>query len=100
MNVREFTNRTVKNKYMQDDKKRIILNAVAKATKKLRGTKSQYLLGAEYDISTSLLSTLERGLKDPQLTTLFNLAYAFNISVSEFMQKIESELPKNFTLDD
>ena len=85
---------------MQDDKKRIILNAVAKATKKLRGTKSQYLLGAEYDISTSLLSTLERGLKDPQLTTLFNLAYAFNISVSEFMQKIESELPKNFTLDD
>ncbi len=85
---------------MQDDKKKIILNALAKATRKLRGEKSQYLLGAEYNISTSLLSTLERGLKDPQLTTLFNLAYAFNIPISEFIKKIECELPKNFTLDD
>ena len=85
---------------MQEDKKKIILDAVAKATTKLRGTKSQYLLGAEYDISTSLLSTLERGLKDPQLTTLFNLANAFNMSISEFVQTIENELPQNFTVDD
>jgi len=85
---------------MQDDKRKIILAAVAKAVRKLRGDKSQYLLGAEYDISTSLLSTLERGLKDPQLTTLFNLANAFNMTTSEFVQKIENELPQNFTVDD
>ena len=85
---------------MQVDKKKIILQTSAKVVKKLRGGKSQYLLGAEYDISTSLLSNLERGLKDPQLTTLFNLANAFNISLTEFIQLIEKELPENFTVDD
>ena len=85
---------------MQVDKKKIILQTIAKVVKKLRGGKSQYLLGAEYDISTSLLSNLERGLKDPQLTTLFNLANAFNISLTEFIQLIEKELPENFTVDD
>ncbi len=85
---------------MQEDKKRAILNAVAKVATKLRGKKSKYLLGAEYDISTSLLSKLERGLKDPQLTTLFNLANAFDMSITDFIAEIEKELPKNFTVDD
>ena len=85
---------------MQEDKKKIIQIAVAKATKRLRANKSQYLLGAEYDISTSLLSNLERGLKDPQLSTIFNLANAFDMTASKFISEIEKELPTDFSVDD
>ncbi|MDO5438400.1 MAG: helix-turn-helix transcriptional regulator, partial [bacterium] len=79
-------------------KKRIIYSSVGKAVKRLRGNKSQFMLGAEYDIPSSVLSDLERGVKDPQLTTLFKLANAFNLSVSDFLKEVEKELPENFSI--
>lgn len=81
---------------MQDVKKKIIYNAIAKTVKKLRGKKSQFMLGAEYDIPSSVLSDLERGVKDPQLTTLFKLSAAFGLSISQFMGELEKELPEKF----
>lgn len=48
----------------------------------------------EYEISTSLLNSLERGIKDPQLTTVFKIAEALNIKASEFVKMIEEELPE------
>jgi len=83
---------------MQDSKKKIIFNAIAKTVKRLRGKKSQFMLGAEYDIPSSVLSDLERAVKDPQLTTLFKLAGAFNLSIAEFMVELEKELPENFSV--
>lgn len=85
---------------MQQEKKNIILRAIASTVKRLRGAKSQYLLGGEYDIAPSILSDLERETKDPQLTTLFKLAGAFNLSISQFMQELEKDLPENFTVFD
>ena len=85
---------------MQDNKKKIILMAIGKAIKRLRGDKSQYMLGAEYDIPSSVLSDLERGVKDPQLTTIFKIANAFNIKVSDFIKEVEIELPKDFSIDE
>lgn len=64
----------------------------------LRGEKSLYMLSAEYEISTSLLSSLERGLKDPQLTTVFKLSEALGIKASDFVKIIEQELPNGFSL--
>ena len=83
---------------MQDVKKKIIFNAIAKTVKRLRGSKSQFMLGAEYDIPSSVLSDLERAAKDPQLTTLFKLSEAFGLSISEFMTELEKELPENFSV--
>lgn len=83
---------------MQDVKKKIIFNAIAKTAKRLRGSKSQFMLGAEYDIPSSVLSDLERAVKDPQLTTLFKLSEAFGLSISEFMAELEKELPENFSV--
>lgn len=80
------------------DKKKIILKALAKVVKDLRGKKSQFMLASENDISTSILSTIEREMKDPQLTTMFKLAEAFNLNITEFMQLISAELPDNFYL--
>ena len=85
---------------MQDVKKKIIYSAIAKTVKRLRGEKSQFMLGAEYDIPSSVLSDLERAVKDPQLTTLFKLAGAFGLSISDFMKELEKELPKNFTVNE
>ncbi len=81
---------------MQDVKKQIIYSAIARTVKRLRGSKSQFMLGAEYDIPSSVLSDLERGVKDPQLTTLFKLAGAFGLSISQFMKELEKGIAAKF----
>lgn len=78
--------------------KQILLNALAKVMRKLRGKKSQFILGSEYEISTSIISNAERGLKDPQLTTLYKLSEAYNIPFDEFIKLIMAELPEGFSL--
>ena len=85
---------------MQDKKKKIIMQSLSKTVKRLRGDKSQFMLGAEFDIPSSGISDIERGIKDPQLTTIFKLANAFSMTSSEFLLEIEKMLPKNFTVDD
>ena len=82
----------------QNENKKSITKAAGKVLKELKGCKSNYLLGAEYDISTSLLNHIERGIKDPQLTTVFKLAEALGVRPWEFVKKVEENLPENFTL--
>lgn len=81
-----------------DKKKKLILGALASVIRELRGGKSQFMLAGENDISISIISTAERGLKDPQLTTIFKLAEAFNMTVVEFMTLIYKKMPKDFYL--
>ena len=83
---------------MQEEKKKLICKVAGQALKMLRGEKSLYMLSAEYEISTSLLSSLERGLKHPQLTTVFKLSEALGIKASDFVKIIEQELPNGFSL--
>ena len=78
--------------------KDLIKQATGEVLKELKGNKSNYVFSAEYEISTSLLSNLERGLKDPQLTTVFKLSEALGIKPFEFVKMVEKKLPKNFTL--
>lgn len=85
---------------MQEKKKKIILYAISKTVKRLRGNKSQFMLGAEFDIPSSVISELERETKDPQLTTLMKLSTAFGLTISEFMSEFEKELPENFMVSD
>lgn len=82
----------------QENNKKLITNAIGEVLKELKGNKSNYLLGAEYDISTSLLSHLERGIKDPQLTTIFKISQALGVSAGEFVIRVEKKLPQNFTM--
>ena len=80
------------------DNKQTILNALALTLKELRRGKSQFIFSSENDISISIISMIERGLKDPQLTTIFKLAEACNISPSKFIAKISEKLPPDFYL--
>ena len=83
-----------------NDKKQKILNSLAKIIRELRGRQSQFMLASENDISTSIISTVERALKDPQVTTLFKLAEALNIKPHKLIKMLEDDLPSNFTLID
>ena len=86
---------------MQLDKnKKQILKLLGKHARELRGERSQFILAGENDISVSIISTIERAMKDPQLTTVFKLAEALNIKPSEFIKLIENDLPKNFSMID
>ena len=54
----------------------------------------------EYDIGNGLLSRLEKGKTDTQITTLWKLANAFEIKFSDLAKEIENELPLNFNFYD
>lgn len=83
-----------------DEKKKLIMRILGESVIRLRGEKSQFILASENDISSSIISTIERGLKDPQLTTFFKIAEALNIKPSELLLEIENQLPKDFSLID
>lgn len=81
---------------MQEEKRQIVINSLAKTIKRLRGDKSQYNLGLEYGIPSSVINNIEHGEKDPQYTTIFRIANALNLTFSEFAKELEKELPENF----
>ena len=78
--------------------KKILLKAVGKViySKRKELNKGINKFSFEYDIGNGLLSRLERGDTDTQITTLWKLANAFNINFSELAMLIEKELPENF----
>lgn len=82
------------------DKKQLILNSLAKIVHEHRGNKSQFMLASENDISVSIISTIERGLKDPQFTTLFKIAEALDLRPYQLVRFVEDDLPEDFTLID
>ncbi|MBL8500801.1 MAG: helix-turn-helix transcriptional regulator [Nitrosomonas sp.] len=55
---------------------------------------SQEQLGLECNLDRTFISLLERGLRQPTLTTLFVLAHKLNVSPVEIVQKIEDEFSK------
>uniref|UniRef100_UPI00402A3288 helix-turn-helix domain-containing protein n=1 Tax=Candidatus Stercorousia sp. TaxID=3048886 RepID=UPI00402A3288 len=83
-----------------EKRKKLIMKILGENIQRLRGDKSQFILSSENDISCSIISTVERGLKDPQFTTLFKIAEALNIKTSELVKLVENELPKNFSMID
>jgi transcriptional regulator with XRE-family HTH domain len=49
---------------------------------------SQMQLGQRCDMDLSAISRLERGQRDPQLTTIVRIARAFGVSPSELLRDI------------
>lgn len=80
--------------------KELICKAAGDVLKQLRGQQSQFMFSSENDISVSIINTIERGIKDPQLTTIFKIAEALEIKPSEFVKLIEEKLPKDFQIID
>lgn len=73
--------------------------ALAKIVKDLRlkQNKSISLSSAEIGITKSIWADLEKGIKDPQLSTIYRIAEGLDISISELFLLIEKELGENFS---
>lgn len=83
-------------------KKKMLLKAVGKIVNAKRKELNVGInkFSFEYDIGNGLLTRLERGDTDTQITTLWKLANAFDLKFSELALLIESELPDDFNFYD
>ena len=81
---------------MQDQKKKlqIILADIIKEYR-LKQHKSISLIANEINLSKSIWSDLEKGIKDPQISTLWRIAEALNVSLSQIIKKIEIKAKDN-----
>ena len=85
-----------------NDKKAILLKAIGKVVLSERNKQNKGInkFSFEYDIGNGLLSRLEHGKTDTQISTLWKIANALDINFSDFAKKIEENLPKNFNFYD
>jgi transcriptional regulator with XRE-family HTH domain len=67
---------------------------------RLKTNKSISYLTAEIGMTKSLLADTEKGIKDPQLSTLWRLSQALEIPLSDIIKELESKLGKDFSLID
>lgn len=81
---------------LKDEKLKIFKQALSRVLKKIAKGKSATTIAASYDISPSIISDIFKGEKDPQMSTFYRLAEAFNIDPSEFTGMVFKELPENF----
>ena len=84
----------------KEENKKIALKSLAKITRQCRGSKSQFIFGAEYGITNSIISTIETEKRDPQYTTFLKLAGACNLKAWQLMKLIEEDFPENFSMAD
>ncbi len=88
---------------MQDlfqENKILMQNTLGQLIKSLRKktNKSITLLTAEVGMTKSLLADTEKGIKDPQLSTLWRIAQGLNIPLSDIIMLLENELGEEFSL--
>lgn len=60
--------------------------------------KSISLISAEIGMTKSMWADLEKGIKAPQLSTIFRIAEALNIKCSDIITLLEEQLGKDFSM--
>lgn len=88
---------------MQEDlinNKKLLQNKIAKIINKhrIQKNKSISLISAEIGMTKSMWADLERGIKDPQISTLWRIAEALEIPLSEIIKELEKNLNEDFSL--
>lgn len=78
---------------MQDNRE-ILKAALADKIKtyRLATGKSITLISNEVNLSKSIWSDLEKGIKDPQFSTLWRIAESLNIPLSLLIKELENDL--------
>ena len=80
---------------MQEIRK-VFQEKVAKVVKQSR-TKSITKSSDEIGMHKTIWATLEKGTKDPQLSTVWRIAEGLDMKPHELIKKIEDELGENFS---
>ncbi|MBR6722667.1 helix-turn-helix transcriptional regulator [bacterium] len=83
------------------DKKLKFQNALAKIIKKYRENLqlSMTKTSDEIGLTKSIWSNVEAGRRDPQLTTIWRMAEALNVPLSQIITELETTLGKDFFLE-
>lgn len=83
-------------------KKQMLQDTLAKIIKKhrLEKNKSVSLLSNEIGMTKSLWCVFEKGLKDPQLTTIWRICEALELPFSSVILELEQALGPDFLLSD
>ena len=91
-----------RNKNINKDKKELLLKVVGEIIheRRMQTGKGLLLHSYEYDLSSNSLDFIEKGIRDPQLTTLWKIVNSFDMSFTEFVEILNSRLPKNFKMTD
>ena len=87
----------------KDEKTKYLIKTAGKLFRSLREeltAKSLDKLAREYDIDSGNLSKIENGKNDPKLTTLWKIAEALEIPLSELIKRLENELPDGWHIGD
>lgn len=89
-------------KNINDIKKTQLLKAVGEIIHEKRTSTGKGILlhSYEYDVPSNSLERIEKGLRDPQLTTLWKIVNSLDMSFIEFITLLNEKLPKNFKLTD
>ena len=59
---------------------------------RVKNNLSQEKLAELCDLDRTYISLLERGLRQPSLTTIFKLSRALNTTATDFIKKIENQI--------
>ncbi|CDE61692.1 transcriptional regulator XRE family [Fusobacterium sp. CAG:439] len=89
-------------KNIDKEKRQILLNAIGEIIHEKREKigKGILLHSYEYDLSSSSLSLLEKGERDPQITTLWKIVNSLDMSFKEFISLLCKKLPDDFKMTD
>ncbi|MBO6088315.1 helix-turn-helix transcriptional regulator [bacterium] len=84
---------------MQDVQKEKYRKELGLLIKKIRlkQNKSISLICAEIGMTKSMWADLEKGIKDPQLSTLMRMSEALNTKTSLILNKLENKLGQEFS---
>lgn len=85
---------------MQEDMKAKYKKELGLLIKDLRikQNKSISLISDEIGMTKSMWADLEKGIKDPQLSTLMRISEALNTKTSLILADLENKLGENFSL--
>lgn len=83
-----------------EEKMIIFKHAVRRALERLTKDTAYSTIVSSYDIAPSILSPIFKGMKDPQLSTIFRIAQAYRIDPRVFVGMVMEELPQGFVFSE
>lgn len=91
-----------RSKNINKEKREILLNAIGEIIHEKREKigKGILLHSYEYDLSSSSLSLIEKGQRDPQITTLWKIVNSLDMDFLDFIELLITKLPKDFKMTD
>ena len=90
----------MKDKYLASKQKLQNILAQYVREKRLEQSKSLSKISAEIMMTKSMWLDLEKGIKDPQLSTLWRVSEALDIPLEILIKEIRLRLGKDFSLID